>query len=89
MNDASVKSKIENVKYLLQPKSSDSIPLNGMMMTFDMAYAVMIQATSVVDAPMLPAMCLNDTLTTVESIISSRDAMIHVDTMIILATPDG
>ena len=37
INDANVKSKIENVKYLLQPKSSDSIPLNGMMMTFDMA----------------------------------------------------
>src|SRR3954471_5504991 len=73
MRDAKVKIITDAVKYTFLPNRSESMLVNGIIITLEIAYEVVTQAISVVVAPMLPLISRSDTFTMVVS-ISSRTA---------------
>src|SRR5678816_4108780 len=81
INDEKVKMRTDAVKYTLRPNKSDSILVKGMMITFEIAYAVITQAISVTVAPMLPLISRKETFTIVTSINSNTAhdlSLIHI-----------
>ena len=79
----------EAVKYVFLPKRSDNILVSGIIITFEMAYAVITHAISVVVAPMLPLISRSETFTTVVSINSKIAQEIAVMIRIHFSAPVG
>jgi len=84
-----VKIITEAVKYVFLPNKSDNMLVKGMMITFDMAYAVTTHAISVVVAPILPLISRNETFTIVASINSNKAQLMAVITRIHFSAPSG
>ncbi len=81
-NDVRVNPLTQTISMRLRPKREANQPAIGRMMAFDTRYDVTTHVPSSYVAPMLPAMCGMDTLTTVVSStsmnVASMTAMVTI-----------